>query len=251
MIIFYILCFFFLFLFFIYNFFSRKVELLFYENKKGCLKTPEDYRVVYETVCFNSTDGVELKGWFVPSKTESDTTVIITHKDGENKSDVLDLTIDLYERFNLFYFDFRGCGESKGSFFSYGVYEIKDIEGALNFLRSFREDYSRNIIIFASSTIFLAVLRIIKDEDLKAIFRDPADDIYEYLKEKAKREFNLFILPKYFIKRFLEMELPKIDISLVPKNKTLIFSNKPFYDFNVINYKDDRELKLKLKEINF
>ena len=98
---------------------------------------PDDYYLPYENVLFTAADGVVLKGWFIPSTNEdSSETVIICHGRGSNKGQLLQKTHFLAEKYNLFYFDFRACGESKGNMSTIGYMETRDFDAAYTFLKT-------------------------------------------------------------------------------------------------------------------
>ena len=116
--------------------------------------TPEDFKLAYEKIFFNSSDSVELSGWYVPATNgDSEKTIIICHGWGSNKGEILKDTYFLAEHgFNLFYFDFRGSGESKTSkFVSLGYFEIRDLEGAIKFLENFKSEEAKNIYLYGCS----------------------------------------------------------------------------------------------------
>ena len=77
---------------------------------------PEAYGLPYEKVSFSTSDGVALKGWFIPSRTGSDRTLIMCHGWGDNKGYLLERSYFLNKTagFNLLYFDNRSHGESAG-----------------------------------------------------------------------------------------------------------------------------------------
>ncbi|GAB4028944.1 MAG: alpha/beta hydrolase [Elusimicrobiota bacterium] len=116
--------------------------------------TPENFSLAYETVFFNSADGIELNGWFIPCPhSGSDKTIVFCHGWASNKGEILKDTWFLAEKgFNLFYFDFRGCGESKdGGISSVGYLETRDLEGALKFIKSARPNESSQIFLYGCS----------------------------------------------------------------------------------------------------
>ena len=236
--------------FLFYMFFLHRTKSFFTQNKKLIDKTPEDYKIVYEKVYFNSVDGIELVGWFIPSRTESDTTLIITHKDGQTKSDALSWSVELSERFNLLYFDFRGCGESKGDFFSYGVEEIKDIEGAIRFLRDFRDEFARNIVLFVYGSVGFCVLKHFRrrDDRVKVVVYEPIEDICNYIAGKLRRTF--FVpFASFFIKKFINTDFLARDDFRFKKDDVFIFSMTKFYDFETFYINGEGEVKKKLIEI--
>jgi hypothetical protein len=51
-------------------------NLLLYPFRQPVVKTPGEYGLKFETVDFKSTDGLNLRGWFIPGKLEK--TVIVT-----------------------------------------------------------------------------------------------------------------------------------------------------------------------------
>ena len=113
---------------------------------------PDDYYLPYENVLFSAADGVVLKGWFIPSLNEdSSETVIICHGRGSNKGQLLQKTHFLAEKYNLFYFDFRACGESKGNMSTIGYMETRDFDAAYTFLKTNKEGYADRIAVMGCS----------------------------------------------------------------------------------------------------
>ena len=113
---------------------------------------PDDYYLPYENVLFTAADGVVLKGWFIPSTNEdSSETVIICHGRGSNKGQLLQKTHFLAEKYNLFYFDFRACGESKGNMSTIGYMETRDFDAAYTFLKTNKEGYADRVAVMGCS----------------------------------------------------------------------------------------------------
>jgi fermentation-respiration switch protein FrsA (DUF1100 family) len=96
--------------------------------------TPASFDLSAETVRFHATDGLELEGWLIPSHADRPW-VIVCHGLGANRADVLPIAAGLHGAgLNLFLFDFRGHGASRGRVSSFGWIEQRDLEGALAFL---------------------------------------------------------------------------------------------------------------------
>ncbi|MEE9165050.1 MAG: hypothetical protein V3U15_02185 [Nitrospinota bacterium] len=75
---------------------------------------PEDYGVVVEDAYFKTDDGLMLHGWFVPSN-ENKITLLWFHGNAGNLSHRLENIKLLHElNINVFIFDYRGYGRSKG-----------------------------------------------------------------------------------------------------------------------------------------
>ncbi|MBR3631492.1 MAG: alpha/beta hydrolase [Elusimicrobiaceae bacterium] len=99
---------------------------------------PDQYRLAYENVCFQTADKVQLKGWFLPNP-DSNKTIILMHGWGMNRGDIFRNTCFLRDLgFNLLYFDFRALGESGGKISSIGYLETKDLQAAISFLKETR-----------------------------------------------------------------------------------------------------------------
>ncbi|MEM9647907.1 MAG: alpha/beta hydrolase [Bacteroidota bacterium] len=123
-------------------------------------KTPADHGMeVWEDVCFPSSDGTPLEGWYIPSVLgESDKLVVINHPMpmsrsgftghfGEPFSGVDTLEIDFVSHmghlsragYNLLAYDLRNHGNSgaaNGGICGIGRYEWRDVVGAQQFVQN-------------------------------------------------------------------------------------------------------------------
>ena len=114
---------------------------------------PEQFGLPYERVSFLTRDGVELKGWFLPSPKGDLRTLIMCHGWGDNKGELLKQTYFLNENagFNLLYFDFRSHGESSGEITTVGGLETRDLDAAVTWLRTSRPELSDRVGVFGLS----------------------------------------------------------------------------------------------------
>jgi fermentation-respiration switch protein FrsA (DUF1100 family) len=97
---------------------------------------PSDYGMSYETVSFQSLDGLELKGWLIPNN-RSGSLVIVCHGHGANKGDVLFAARFLHNSgYNILLFDFRAHGESAGDIATLGWLEPNDLKGAIEYVKN-------------------------------------------------------------------------------------------------------------------
>lgn len=112
-------------------------KMLFPKKKRKPLYLwPRDFQLTYQDVTFATPDHIQLKAWWVPAATPSTKTIILMHGWGMNRSDILKHTCFLHELgYNLFYFDFRALGESGGSMSSVGYLELRDVRGAIAYLK--------------------------------------------------------------------------------------------------------------------
>jgi hypothetical protein len=88
----------------------------------------------YQTVSFVSADGLELSGWYRPSRNRA--AVVVVHGAGGDRTGAV-AHAELLARhgFGVLVYDSRGRGESEGSPVGFGWGWPKDVAGALAFLR--------------------------------------------------------------------------------------------------------------------
>ena len=112
--------------------------------------TPAEYGMPYEDVTFLSEDGLKIKGWFIPGK--SNKTVIITHPFPFNRHgflrknqgwlylfrtdvDFLTTAQALNKAgYHVLMFDFRNHGESSAGMTGIGLNEALDVAGAVAYV---------------------------------------------------------------------------------------------------------------------
>jgi hypothetical protein len=87
----------------------------------------------YQDVTFNASDGLELAGWYRPSRNGA--AVIVVHGGGSDREgSVAHAKMLARHGYGVLLYDARGRGESEGSPNGYGWDWAKDVEGALDFL---------------------------------------------------------------------------------------------------------------------
>lgn len=97
--------------------------------------------VEYEEVTFPArTDGLQIAAWYLPNET-SDKAIIIVHGRNASKQWAESGTIVAFEAalqkagYAVLAIDLRGHGDSEGDRYSFGVYERRDVLGAVDFLK--------------------------------------------------------------------------------------------------------------------
>ncbi len=135
--------------------------------------TPSYYGMDYESVVFNSSDGLRLKGWLILNN-ESRSMVIVSHGHGADKGDVLDVAGVLYRNgYSTFLFDFRAHGESEGDFASLGWLETNDLEGAIEFVKDRANPDNIGVIGFSMGGT-VAITTAGQRDEIKAVVADSA-----------------------------------------------------------------------------
>lgn len=141
---------------------------------------PERFGLSYEKIAFRTRDGLELKGWFLPSSTGDKRTILMCHGMSDNKGMLLERTNFLNKAggFNLVYFDFRSHGESEGEITTTGALETMDFEAAFKWLRRAKPECADKVGVFGLSMgATVAVVAMPKHPDLRcAVVESPFAD---------------------------------------------------------------------------
>ncbi|HID29190.1 MAG TPA: alpha/beta hydrolase [Desulfobacterales bacterium] len=120
-----------------------------YHPDSAMRRTPADEGLSYESVDFETQDGVRLSGWWLPVCKQRGV-VLFCHGNAGNVSHRLDsLLIFNRLRLSTFIFDYRGYGKSGGRPSERGTY--LDSKAAWNFLVQKRKIPPGDIIVFGRS----------------------------------------------------------------------------------------------------
>lgn len=102
-------------------------------------RSPAEYGLAFQEVAFPARDGVMLRGWWIPAKTERgslDRAVIFLHGQGGSMDpDVQYVPALNAAGFHVLMFDFRAHGRSEGRVSTVGYLERQDALGAVDFVR--------------------------------------------------------------------------------------------------------------------
>ena len=179
---------------------------------------PEQFGLRYEKVAFKTRDGLELKGWFIPSPTGDKRTILMCHGWGDNKGELLKQTYFLNENggFNLLYFDFRSHGESEGEITTIGGLETIDFDAAVEWLRKAKPDLADTVGVFGLSMgAAVTIASLPKHPDLRcAVVESPFSDYRTVIKRWAWNNMKLPYYPLVAITLFIlrmRVKDPEID----------------------------------------
>ena len=136
-------------------------NLLLYPKRQPVVRSPNEYGLKYENVEFKSTDGLKLRGWFIPGKVSK--AVIVTHPMFCNRHGYLaryqsrlasvKTDIDLLASikalndagYSILTFDFRNHGESEKGITGVGLNEYQDVLGAIDYIENRHDVHSSAI----------------------------------------------------------------------------------------------------------
>jgi pimeloyl-ACP methyl ester carboxylesterase len=126
----------------------------------------------YRDVAFEATDGLDLRGWYRPSRNGA--AVLVVHGgSSDRKGSVAHAEMLAGHGYGVLLYDARGRGESDGSENNYGWDWAKDIDGALAFLH--RQEGIERIGAVGLSTGADVLLEVAAErDDLAAVVADGA-----------------------------------------------------------------------------
>jgi uncharacterized protein len=105
------------------------------------LTAPDDRGLGYSDVELLTSDGLVLKGWYVPSRNRA--AVALVHDSGTTRSSVLAHAVALARQgYGVLLFDARGHGESEGDAMELGWGRDRDVAAAVTYLWS-RDDVDK------------------------------------------------------------------------------------------------------------
>ncbi|UCH91545.1 MAG: prolyl oligopeptidase family serine peptidase [Nitrospirota bacterium] len=165
---------------------------------------PKKYGLDYELVSFPTSDGLTLRGWFIPAATvlgeglqqgemawNPCATILVGHGYPFDKANILRHALFLHPRFHLLVFDFRYFGESEGSYTTAGLLETLDVQAAVEYVKS-RSDVNPESIGALGFSMSASAFILTRHPDVKAIV---ADSPYATLEGLVARQF--FFLPGF------------------------------------------------------
>jgi len=130
---------------FLFIFQSRLV----YYPERLLLADPGSIGLYFENISFETSDSIELSGWFIPGDNARGV-ILFCHGNAGNISHRLE-SIQIFHQLGLdvFIFDYRGYGQSEGKPTEHGTYE--DAEAAWQYLVEERQMSPSQVIIFGRS----------------------------------------------------------------------------------------------------
>jgi len=173
-------------------------SVVMYPNRGVCSKNhfvyctdPSEVNLSFENVSFKSNDGLNLKGWFVPSG-KSVKGIVMVHGHGANKREGLRWLSALNKAgFNVLLFDLRNSGDSDKAFTSMSYYERNDVISAVDYME--RVKGIKKIGLFGVSMGgATGIYSMSMDKRVAAgIFEASYADLNDLMTQMAKRDFGL------------------------------------------------------------
>jgi uncharacterized protein len=112
--------------------------------------------LAYDDVTIPSFDGTRLYGWWMAAASTAPT-IVVLHGVKKNRTDVLRASLVLRRAgFNVLMLDGRAHGNSEGRFVTYGFYERRDVESAIEWLIT-QKGIDRNRVGLAGESMGAAI----------------------------------------------------------------------------------------------
>ena len=153
-------------------------------NWDPVVENPSDLGLTYEEVRFNSSDGVELEGWFIPGNTNEG--IVLSSGYKGSMSDMVKYSQFLHDSgYNLLLYNPRGYAKMNcdGPVYAFGAFQANDIEGAMAFLIT---SGITNIALFGESNGAVASLIVASQRPYPEVFAVIADSAFANIQWAAK-----------------------------------------------------------------
>ncbi|MFH8249868.1 alpha/beta fold hydrolase [Microbacterium sp. B2969] len=184
-------------------------NLMVYGDRQPITRTPADVGLAFEEVAFPATDGVDLRGWFVPAGDAKAPAVVWVHGWLWNRAgnaagrvpfvdrdvEFLTATKALHDAgIHVLMFDLANHGESgKRPPLTHGVWEARDAAGAVKYLHSRPEvDRDRIGVIGTSAGGNTAMYAIAGGTPVKALLSIQPTKLKVFNRNFARTELGPF-----------------------------------------------------------
>jgi len=162
-------------------------------RRRTPVATPASVGLEYEGVEIRSTDGVRLSAWWVPAGGSAKAAVLVPGWGGYKFDEHVLQTVSVYHDagYGVLVLDLRAQGESGGSRRTLGYREVRDVRGALAWLR--RRGYALDrVVIHGWSMGGATALRAAPGTGVAAVIEEAGYGDLPLLLERKLPEFVRF-----------------------------------------------------------
>jgi len=158
-----------------------------YNDRENAGLTPASYKLAYEDVSFQSSDGTTLRGWWVPAS-EPRGSAVLLHGLNRSRIEMMRKVPFLHEHgWNALLFDMRHHGDSGGDATTFGYRERDDAVAAANLARQ----RSPGPVLMWGVSLGAATATMAAAED-PGVAGLVADSSYRSLPDTVAHHFQLF-----------------------------------------------------------
>lgn len=178
----------------------------FYHPTRKVYATPEELGLNYEPVDFASRDGARLHGWFFPGYEPVAGTVLHVHGNAGNITAQFGNVAWLPSfGWNVFCFDYRGYGRSKGRPTRAGT--VADAHAALDYLLG-RDDVDANRIVAFGESLGGAISIVVAGErpEIHGLVTDGAFSHYRRIAKWTVRQNPILRAVGWWVPKWLMVD---------------------------------------------
>lgn len=158
-------------------------------------ETPANFQAEYKDVEFQTSDGVKISAWLMPSRTKR-ATIVYSHGLFRSRRELLERAVELWRLgYGALLYDSRNHGESGPARVTLGYAERLDAEAAVRYLREEVHTEDRIVLFGISMGAATALLATAETPEVAAVI---ADSSYRNFKDTVDHHVNLFLhLPAF------------------------------------------------------
>ncbi len=160
-------------------------------------KTPISYGLKFQTVVVTSSDGVLIRGWYIPAAGTSHGTIVYCHGQNRTRIEMLPQAVFAHGLgYDGLLFDFRNQGQSGRAIMTVGYNERLDALGAVDYARRALHAPHPYIVWGVSMGAAAALLAASESKDIDAVISDSSFLSFE---DTAYHHWRLFFthIPSY------------------------------------------------------
>jgi predicted MFS family arabinose efflux permease/pimeloyl-ACP methyl ester carboxylesterase len=164
-------------------------------DEKRRADTPAGQGAQFEDVTFNSSDGIRLSGWYLPSRGRG-VTFVLTHGLFRSRYEQLERAVRLWrEGYGVLLYDLRRHGRSTGEFSSVGYFERRDVLAALAFARA--REPANGVVLAGTSMGAAATLLAAAEARDERLLGVVAESSFLSFDDTARHHVSLTPLPAF------------------------------------------------------
>jgi pimeloyl-ACP methyl ester carboxylesterase len=153
-------------------------------------ETPANFGAAFKEVEFQTSDGVNIAGWLVPSG-DKHATIIYSHGLFRSRRELLERAVDLWKLgYGALLYDSRNHGESGPARVGLGYNERLDVEAAVRFLREDARTADRIVLFGISMGASAALLAAAETPGVAAVVSDSS---FLTFKDTVDHHINIFL----------------------------------------------------------
>ena len=158
-----------------------------FPDKENAGLTPASFNLAFEDVSFKASDGVDLKGWWVPAPGARGT-VVLVHGLNRSRIEMIKKVPFLHgSGWNALLFDLRHHGASGGDASTFGDRERLDVQAA----RAFAATRATGTVVYWGVSLGAAAATLAAAEDA-TVGGLVCDSTYRSLRDTVRHHMGLF-----------------------------------------------------------